>query len=76
MKKAGIESIRVHLIDLPDNIKGFTVREDIDSYDIYIDASLCDSMICTVYDHEIEHINNHDFDKMYSVSDLEETRSA
>lgn len=69
-----MEHIRVMLIDLPHSVKGFTVRIDVDCYDIYINARMGSNIQRDTYDHEIEHINNHDFDKMYSVDELEMLR--
>lgn len=71
-----MEYVRVHLLDLPGTIKGFTVKIDEDSFDIFINAHLCNEAQCQVYDHEINHINNNDFDHMYNVNQLEELAHA
>ena len=71
-----MEYIGVYLIDLPTAIKGFTVRNSDDSYTIIINAGLSDAMQRDTYDHEIEHINNHDFDNIYDINYLENLRHA
>ena len=71
-----MEYIGVYLIDLPTAIKGFTVRNADDSYTIIINAGMSDVMQRDTYDHEIEHINNHDFDNIYDINYLENLRHA
>ena len=65
------ETVRIHMIDLPVSIHGFTVMTDIDEYDMYINTRLSAEMQIQTYDHEIEHINNCDFDMMYDINELE-----
>lgn len=73
-----MERIQVHLIDFPCTIRGLTVyyydEDGTVYYTILINSRLCDQMHCATYDHEIAHINNHDFDKMMPVEDLEAFR--
>lgn len=71
-----MEYIGVYLIDLPTSIRGFTVRNADDSYTIIINAGMSDVMQRDTYDHEIEHINNHDFDNIYDINYLENLRHA
>lgn len=70
------EYVGVHLIDMPHSIPGITVRIDADTYCIFINARLSHKTQCEAYDHEIEHINNRDFDYMYDVDELEFLRHA
>lgn len=53
--------ISVHLIDLPYNIRGYTILNSDGSYTIIINAHLSAEMQFKVYKHELEHINNNDF---------------
>lgn len=69
-----MEHIRVILWNLPHSIRGFTVRVDCDCYDIYINARMSSNIQQDTYDHEIAHINNKDFDKMYTVDYIENLR--
>ena len=71
-----MEYIGVYLIDLPTSIRGFTVRNADDSYTIIINAGMSDVMQRDTYDHEIEHINNHDYDYIYDINYLENLRHA
>lgn len=68
------EIIQVFLIDLPAAIKGLTVKNSDDSYTILINVNLSHEAQCAAYDHEIEHINNHDFDYVYDINELESIR--
>ena len=71
-----MEYIGVYLVDLPTAIRGFTVRNNDDSFSIFINAGMSDVMQRDTYDHEIEHINNHDFDHIYDINYLENLRHA
>lgn len=64
----------VVLIDMPVKIKGITIMNSDDSYTIFINARLSSQMQCATYDHEMEHINNKDYDHIFSVNDLEAIR--
>lgn len=64
-----MEYIRVFLVDLP--VPALTVRNSDGGYTILIDAGLSATAQCEAYDHEMEHINNHDYDHIYDVSKIE-----
>ena len=72
----GTEYVGVQLIDMPHSIPGITVKVDADTYVIFINSRLSHRAQCDAYDHEIEHINNQDFDHMYDVNELEYLRHA
>ena len=61
-------------IDMPGSIKAFTVQNSDDSYSIFINAGLSYEIQQEAYDHEIYHINNHDFDHIYDFNELESIR--
>ena len=65
-----MEIIQVFLVDLGP-AKGMTIKNDDGSYTILINAALSAQMQCETYDHEMEHINNGDYDQIYDVSTLE-----
>lgn len=69
-----MEHIRVFFVDMPSGIKGFTVKNDDDSYTILINAGLSHEMQIEAYDHEISHIDNNDYGHFYDVNILEEMR--
>lgn len=68
-----MEIIQVFIVDLGP-IRGITIRNSDDSYTVLINAALSSEMQMAVYDHEIEHINNHDYDQIYDVNTLEAVR--
>lgn len=72
--KERTEYVGVHLIDMPCSIPGITVMVDSDTFCILINARLSHEQQCTAYDHEINHIDNKDFDMMYDVNELESIR--
>ena len=55
--------IRLRCLDLPCTVHAFTVKEDVDSFDVYINARLCYEAQLEAYKHELAHINNGDFEK-------------
>lgn len=69
-----MEIIQVFLIDMPTFVDGITVKNSDDSYTILINAGLSAEGQCAAYDHEMEHINNHDFDNVVDVGALEMIR--
>ena len=64
------------LIDIPSRIHGFTVYsfDGEPNYAIFLNSRLNDEMQRKAYEHELEHINNNDFDCMLPVSALETMR--
>lgn len=71
-----MEIIQVFIIDMPTFVDGITIKNSDDSYTILINAGLSAEGQCEAYDHEMEHINNHDYDHFYDVNQLELIRSA
>lgn len=69
-----MDYISVHLVNLPDSTKGFTVKDINDDYTILINARLSDQMQHEAYEHELAHIKNGDFDTMYDINVLEHVR--
>ncbi len=70
------EYVGVHLIDMPHSIRGITVKVDADTYCILINSRLSQDAQIRAYDHEIQHIDNGDFDQMVTVDQLECLRHA
>lgn len=66
-----MDIIQVFFVDLPASIHGLTVKNSDDSYTILINYHLSHEAQRAAYDHEMEHINNHDFDNVYDINDLE-----
>lgn len=65
------EYVRVQLMDFPHSIRGFTVMVDLETFIIFINSRLSHDAQIHAYDHEIGHIDRKDFDKMYSVDEIE-----
>lgn len=75
--KISKELIKVYVIDLPLSIHGATVYtfdNGQEFYTILLNAQLSYEMLCRAYNHEIEHINNQDFDAIASADSLESYR--
>lgn len=67
----GTEYVGVQMMDFPHSIRGFTVMVDFETFIIFINSRLSYDIQCEAYDHEIGHIDRKDFDKMYSVHEIE-----
>lgn len=65
--------IRTVLYNLPPRISGFTVRKDGD-FTIFLNARHCWEDQKETYDHELEHIENGDFDSALSADAIEMLR--
>lgn len=73
------ERIHVHIVDwLPVAIRGLTIRttDNEDYYCILLNGKLGRNALIMAYDHEMEHIDNNDFDSMYSADEIEAIRHA
>ena len=73
------EHVQVYIGDfLPVTIKGLTIRttDNEDYFCILLNGKLGHNALCKAYDHEIEHINNNDFESMYSADEIEKLRHA
>lgn len=69
-----MEIVQVFLVDLPAKVGGLTIRNSDDSYTVLLNAGLSSFAQIQAYDHEMEHINNHDYDQMYDANDIERIR--
>jgi cyclopropane fatty-acyl-phospholipid synthase-like methyltransferase len=58
---------------MPYSIKAFTNNCD-GFYNIFINSRHCHEQNVASIKHELRHIENHDFDKIVSVDELEKTR--
>lgn len=66
-----MEHISVFLIDMPTGIRGLTVMNNDGSFTVLINAGLSAEMQRVAYNHEVEHIENKDFDNIYDINTLE-----
>lgn len=73
------EHIQVHIVDwLPLTIRGLTIRttDNEEFYCILLNGKLGQNALNKAYDHEIQHIENNDFDSMYTADQIEMLRHA
>ena len=68
------DCVRVRYMKMPSGIKGFTVREDVDSYDIFLNPTYTYESQMETIAHELSHIEKGDFEKSYDVNRLEMMR--
>ena len=73
------EHVQVHIVDwLPMTVGGFTVMtsDNEDFYCIILNGKLGKEALIKRYNHEMSHIDNHDFDSMYTADQIEAMRHA
>lgn len=68
-----MDYIRIYLMDLPHAVRGYTVKNEDDSYSIFLNARLSAQMQKETYDHEMRHIDHQDYGDV-NVSYLEKIR--
>jgi len=72
--------IKTYYGDFPPRMHGLTVYQIDDDGEVYytivLNSGLSIEMQQAAYDHEMSHIENNDFDKMYNVDCLEALRHA
>lgn len=74
-----MEYIKVFFVEMPLRIHGATIRSFDNGehfYTILLNKNLSEAMQIAAFDHEMEHINNHDFDAMIPADTLEALRHA
>ena len=63
-------TINAWLINMPTKVKGFTSKNEDDSYSVFINSRLTYEQRLKAYAHEIKHIENGDFD-MFNTQEIE-----
>lgn len=66
--------VRVRYLIMPSGIRGFTIKEDACSYDVYINPNYTHESQMETLEHELAHIENGDFDTEWNVNELEMMR--
>lgn len=71
-----MNNVNVKYVDLPCTIRAMTVRDctDDEHYTIVLNSRMSSEMNRTSYLHEIEHIDNDDFQSDLSVQEIEHLR--
>ena len=62
---------QIKMLNMPTSIRALTVMNEDGSFTIFINCRLSFEQQKKSFLHELEHINNNDFDKMISVDTLE-----
>ena len=69
--------IIIRIIDLPVTVKGFTVKDENDDYNVYINARLSAAIQGEATRHELEHIvRGHFYSQMPVAEKEQEVKSA
>ncbi|MBP3796465.1 MAG: hypothetical protein J6I46_01645 [Ruminococcus sp.] len=53
----------VRYVSLPLKVHGMTVQDEDGFYNVYINSDQSEEVQRAAYDHELEHIKRHDFDR-------------
>lgn len=73
-----METIKVFYVDFPSSQRGLTAYGYDENgelfYTIFLNARLNVEQQCASYWHEISHVDNHDFNEMVPLQDLEAKR--
>ena len=56
-----MDAVIIRLVDLPPSVRGFTVKDENDDYNIYINARLSEDGRGEAFRHEIDHIRRGHF---------------
>lgn len=63
-----MDAVIIRLIDLPEGIRGFTVKDENEDYNVYINAKLSADVRAETFRHEIDHIRRGHFYSSMPVS--------
>lgn len=66
-----MDAVIIRLIDLPETVRGFTVKDENDDYNIFINAKLSADMRGIAFRHEVDHIRSGHFYDCRSVAEKE-----
>ena len=66
-----MDSVIIRILDLPETVRGFTVKDENDDYNVYINARLSADGRAEAFRHEIDHIRFGHFYDQKTVADKE-----
>lgn len=66
-----VQDVNTVLMNMPGTIAAYTIANADMSYTIVLNARLCHERLLQAYRHEINHIENGDYDKQCSVDLIE-----
>lgn len=67
-----MDAVIIRLIDLPETVRGFTVKDENDDYNIYINARLSEDGRAAAFRHEVDHIRRGHFYDQKTVAEKEQ----
>lgn len=68
-----MDAVIIRIIDMPTGVKGMTVKDENDDYNIYLNARYSPDQQADAFRHEVEHIRRGDFYTDKSVGEKEST---
>jgi len=73
-----VDAVIIRLIDLPPSVRGITVKDENDDYNIYINARLSEDGRVEAFRHEINHIRmGHFYDERpVAIKEIEAEKEA
>ncbi|HWQ74709.1 MAG TPA: hypothetical protein VN441_05290 [Syntrophomonas sp.] len=66
-----MDRVFLRYMPLPTTVKGLTVQDSDGDYNVYINARLAYGANLQTLQHEIQHIDNNDFQKQLHIKDIE-----
>lgn len=66
-----MDAVIIRIIDLPYKVKGLTVKDENDDYNIYINSKLSNDARINTLRHEIEHIKKGHFYSFLPIEEIE-----
>jgi hypothetical protein len=66
-----MDNVYLRFVSLPPTIKGLTVQDEAGDYNVYINSRLTHEANQQTLQHEIQHINTNDFQKILHIRDIE-----
>ena len=66
-----MDAIIIRIIDMPYGVKGLTVKDENDDYNVYLNARYSPDIQAEAYRHEIDHIRGNHFYDDRPVSEKE-----
>jgi hypothetical protein len=66
-----MDNVYLRFVSLPPTIKGLTVQDETGDYNVYINSRLTHEANQQTLQHEIQHINTNDFQKILHIRDIE-----
>jgi Zn-dependent peptidase ImmA (M78 family) len=66
-----MKDVFIHVISLPVSVRGVTVTDENNDYNIYINANLSQDQQKKALEHELKHIERDDFESFEDIREIE-----